>query len=148
MDNKICCFAGHNQNYTDLEREMIRNEIIDLIENYGITTFWVGNYGGFDRICSSILNEIKKDFPEIEIVLVIPYLTKSITENKNWYLRQYDGIINSNIPNTPKRYQIIKTNEYMINNSYAIICYVSHTWVPTVETTAIRFPRSSVTLIS
>ena len=48
---------------------------------------------------------------------------------KELYINNYDNIIVADIPqSTPKNLQIIKTNQYMINNSDILICYVSQTF--------------------
>lgn len=45
------------------------------------------------------------------------------------YYDKYDNILVADIPlTTPKRLKIIKANEYMVNNSDFLICYIDHTW--------------------
>ena len=36
--------------------------------------------------------------------------------------------------NTPKRFYITKTNEYMVNNSDFLICYIQKSWGGAVTT--------------
>ncbi len=62
------------------------------------------------------------------LYLTVPYLTKDMEENPDWYTHRYDGITMADIPSrTPKHLGIIKCNEFMVNNSEYIICYVSRT---------------------
>ena len=49
MKNKICCFAGHaNICNQDKIKEKLKKEIINLIENYGVTEFYNGGKRNFD----------------------------------------------------------------------------------------------------
>ena len=125
---KKCCFAGHK----DISDENVRQKAFSIIEylvkNYGVNIFLVGNYGAFDRMIAGILNEIKKMYC-IKIELIIPYLTQEIIINKAFYERNYDTVcVPTFAPSTPNKYKIGKTNEYMINHSDYLICYVCHEW--------------------
>jgi len=128
---KKCCFAGHSEIYTDkhLVYGMLKDKAEELIIEKGVKEFWVGNYGIFDHIATSAINELKKTYPDVLLMLIIPYLTKEINEYKEKYRKDYDEIIVSDIPEkTPRKYYIIKTNEYMINSCNYLICFVNHSW--------------------
>ena len=126
MENKICCFAGHRD---IINTEKVYKELINLIEEM-ITTknvleFWVGNYGTFDLLSARVVRELKIKYPFIKLNLVIPYITNSVNLRKD----EFDNIIMADIKEkTPKNLKILKCNEYMINNSKYLICYVEHTW--------------------
>ena len=129
MDKKRCCFAGHSRISDENNRDNLKEQIRKLVEMEGIREFWVGNYGDFDRYSAEAVRELKEYYSDINLYLVIPYLTNKITENKQRYYKNYDCILIADIPEkTPRRYQIIKTNEYMINNSDFLICYIDHLW--------------------
>ena len=38
-----------------------------------VTCFYVGGYGGFDRIAASAVKQVKQRHPEIILMLVLPY---------------------------------------------------------------------------
>jgi len=125
--NKRCCFAGHSHIDNRIDKNKLKDIIIELIENEGVYEFWVGNYGYFDSVSAEAVRELKSIYSQISLVLVIPYLTKEINDNKKSYHSNYDYILHADIPDsTPKKYRIIKTNEYMVNNSDFLICYVQH----------------------
>lgn len=129
-DRKICCFAGHGKIYgnTNKLKEIIIKTAEELITNYGVTEFLVGHYGDFDRIATSCIRELKNRF-NVKLVLVVPYLTKEINENKDYYRKSYDCIERVEIPiDTPKRLYIIISNEYMVNCSDYMICYIDHSY--------------------
>ena len=126
--NLRCCFAGHNKVYGEDIRESLAKTAELLITQYGVKEFWIGNYGQFDFCARSILQALKKEYA-IEIDLVIPYLTKDICQNTDFYHKRFDNILMADIPEkTPKRIYIIKANEYMINNSEFLICNVEYPW--------------------
>lgn len=126
----VCTFAGHSDT---IDSKELRNKLYTICKNsielHHITEFMVGNYGNFDRIASGVINLLKKEYPNIILSLVIPYLTSKINNNKNWYYSNYDDIIIADIPhNTPIKYYIIESNRYMVNKSDVIICSINHKW--------------------
>lgn len=129
MDIERCCFAGHNETYGDEVKQKIKEIAIELIEEESVVEFWVGNYGGFDRCAASAIGEVKKTYPHIKLVLVLPYLTKAVSDYKEEYYEKYDEIVIADMPEkTPARLRIIKANEYMVDNCDFMICNVEHSW--------------------
>lgn len=130
MNNiKRCCFAGHSNIYDSNVTKRIKKVAEDLILNSNVKEFWVGHYGNFDGFSAAAVRELKKTYSDIELDLVIPYLTKDINEYKKRYYKDFNNIIMAEIPeNIPKRFHIIKANEYMVNYSSYMICYIQWTW--------------------
>ena len=131
-----CCFAGHSDIYsTDEAREKIKQIAENLIVNHKVKEFWVGNYGNFDGCSACVVRELKEKYPDITLELVIPYLTKEVVEYKCLYDKQYDNILVADIPEkTPRRYHITKCNEYMVDNSDYMICYINRSWGGAITT--------------
>lgn len=69
-------FIGHNECY-GLSEDKLKEAIRGLIEN-GVTDFLSGGQGGFDRLCSHCVYELKKEYPHINNYLVIPYLSFNV----------------------------------------------------------------------
>ena len=106
-----------------------------MIVNHNVKEFWVGNYGRFDGCSASVIRELQKTYTDIELDLVIPYSTKSINEYKELYYKKCETILVADIPeNTPKRFHITKANEYMVNNSDFLICYIQRPWGGAITT--------------
>ena len=129
MDN-ICFFAGHSKLYgvDDIYSRLVK-EVENLIVNYNVKSFFVGNYGDFDRLSAAAVGELKKKYSDVRLTLVIPYLTREIEHNKEFYYKNYDGILIADIPETtPVRIRIIKCNQYMANKASHLICYVKNSW--------------------
>lgn len=122
---KRCCFAGHSDSFDSLCKEKVMKIAESLVVNQNVKEFWVGNYGAFDSCASSAIKELQKNYDDIILDLVIPYLTKSIIINKELHLKKYDQILIADIPqNTPKRFYVTKTNEYIVDNCDFLICNV------------------------
>ncbi len=126
---KRCCFAGHSDVCDNNLAEKIKTTAEYLIVNHNVKEFWVGNYGNFDGTVACVIRELKKVYMDIKLYLIIPYLTKNINEYREFYFKNYDNILIADIPeNTPKRFYITKANEYMVNNSHFLICYIQRSW--------------------
>ena len=54
----------------------------EMMIKSGVKEFFIGNYGNFDRLAANILKKLKKKYSEIEICLIIPYLTSAIKNKK------------------------------------------------------------------
>ena len=136
MENiKRCCFAGHGDIWDSGVKERIIKVAKDLIINHNVKEFWVGNYGIFDEYSASAIRELQKTYADVKLELIIPYLTKSINNYKEIYSEKYNNIVIADIPqNTPKRFYIAKTNEYIVNNSDFLICYIQRSWGGAITT--------------
>lgn len=121
-------FIGHNECF-GLDSSQVRSEIIKLIEA-GVTDFYSGGMGGFDRMCAHIVYELKKDYPQIHNYLVIPYLSFSIFEKE-----YFDSII---YPEEFEKYHfkaaIPARNKYLIDNAQYALCYITHGWGGAAQT--------------
>jgi len=128
--NNRCCFAGHSKiSNTDEIYSKLSDAIEKLIISENVTEFLVGNYGSFDKLCAGAVRKLKEKYPQIQLNLVIPYVTKEINENKEQYYKKFNNILMADIPErTPARLRILKCNEYMIMNSGFLICFVHNTW--------------------
>ena len=93
----------------------------DLIKRGG-TTFYLGGYGEFDSLAAAVLREQKKMYPQIELILVLPYLNAS---RDAW---GYDGTIYLPLESSPPRFAISKRNQWMVDASDVVVAYVLHNW--------------------
>ena len=68
-----CTFFGHRE-CLDSVKVKLRAVLIDLITNYNVATFYVGNQGRFDTIARGVLQELKDEYPQINYTVVLAYM--------------------------------------------------------------------------
>ena len=73
-------------------------------------------------MAASVVREQKQKYPGIESVLVLPYLDSSLNRNG------YDGTTYPPLEKVPRRFAIIKRNEWMVDNSSVLVGYVLYEW--------------------
>ena len=77
----IITFCGHSQViFTDEEKSVLRNILVDEINKNPTCKFYLGGYGDFDGLCLKTIRELKHDFPTIEILFITPYLDKNYSK--------------------------------------------------------------------
>ena len=114
-------FCGHRQIFGS-ERDRIKQKVYEeteLLIKQGASEFLLGGYGAFDCLSADVVQELKSKYPHIKSILVIPYINKR-TYNEDLY----DGSEYPPIEKTPRKYAILKRNEYMVNKCDVIIAYV------------------------
>ncbi len=119
---KSCTFFGHRDyNYTPY-KDKIEAIIIDLIENHGVTEFYNGFRGNFDRLCAEIVFDLKTRYPNIKNIMVLSYHNR-----QNFVLPKYfDESVYLLEKRVPPQYAISYTNQEMILRSDFIVsgvCY-------------------------
>ena len=128
---KICTFFGHRDTYLSAEiRSKIRTTLIELIEKEGVDSFWFGSYGKFDAECADMTHSLKKEYPHIEMHLLLPYPTKQESGGDAFYKELKFDSFSYFDPDKLffPRYTILKRNEYMVKNCDFLICYVICEW--------------------
>ena len=130
MTQKICTFAGHGEIYGENTlKEKLKKEIINLIENQGVTTFYNGGKGQFDWLCADCVKELRKDYPFIKSYMIFSYLPGKKNEFDSNPYKDFDGTIYPyGLEFVPKRFAIVKRNEWVIDNSSFLITYINHKW--------------------
>lgn len=120
MDEKKCFFIGHRETPTSILSEL-RIIIHQHITQYNVTEFIVGNRGNFDRLAASVILDLKKQFPQIRLILLLPYLP---TSSANYLPDGFDGsCYPSGLETVPKAVAIPRANRYMVENvDYLIAC--------------------------
>lgn len=113
-------FCGHSDLYDKGEVEQWLFKITgDLIQK-GAKTFYLGGYGSFDNLAKSVLLKHKRGYPNLEIVLVVPYINHTMLTDG------YDGTLYPPLERVPPRFAIVKRNEWMVQQADIVIAYVTH----------------------
>ena len=127
-------FCGHsNCLFSDEEKEKLKQLLIKEIRKNPTCKFYLGGYGDFDSLCLRTLRELKTDFPDIELLFITPYLDKNYSklELAKYY---YDDVIFPPIENVPRKFAILKRNEWMVDSADLVIAYVKYSWGGAVKT--------------
>ncbi len=124
----IITFCGHSQAiFTDEEKSVLRNILVDEINKNPTCKFYLGGYGDFDGLCLRTLKELKNDFPEIELIFITPYLDKNYSKLE-FAKYHYDDIIFPPLESVPRKFAILKRNEWMVEQADLVIAYVKYSW--------------------
>ena len=121
MSKKSCFFLGHADTPSSLYPDLLA-AIKRHITEYGVTEFFAGNHGAFDRLALRALKEAKSAHPHIRLIHVQPYHpgTNPLTP---------DGFDESFYPfDAPvhPRFAISKANRKMIETCDFLIAHVWH----------------------
>lgn len=138
MERKIknICFTGHRPNKLPRDVTEIKNKTKELclilIFKFGYRGFITGGANGYDTICFYIIQEIKKEYPNLNIrnILAIPYkkyYSNKLNDMKKLgdeiiYVDEINNYDNSLVPKGEyAKSKLFDRNHYMIDNSSFII---------------------------
>ncbi len=120
-----CTFFGHRDTPETIKPKL-RETLIELIEEKGIDTFYVGDKGAFDLMARSVLRELSDLYPQIRYSIVLAYLPQKRDE---FDTRDFsDTIFPEGIETVPKRFAISWRNDWMLKRADYVVCYVNHSW--------------------
>lgn len=121
-------FCGHGEvsDYSEV-RQWLYHAVEQEIQS-GADLFYIGDYGGFDRMATDVVWELKKRFPNITSVLVLAYLDRVVDAE------HYDETTYPPLETVPKRFAISKRNQWMVDQSDTVIAYVLHDWGGAAQT--------------
>ena len=119
---KSCFFIGHR--YAD---ERIYEKLLAAVDThisaYGVTDFLVGHYGDFDRMAARAVAEARRIHPGISLTMLLPYYPEDRTISVPPI---FDGTFYPpDMEFCPKRYAIVRANQYAIDHSDYLIAYVT-----------------------
>ena len=122
MEKKACTFFGHRDSPETIKPK-IRTAVIDLIEKHGVTMFYVGNQGNFDRRVRSVLKEVTTTYPEVGYAVVLAYMPSAKAANLSEDFS--DTMLPEGIEKVPKRFAIPWRNKWMIEHADYVVTYVT-----------------------
>ena len=122
MENKVCFLFGHATTpFAALG--LIEEAAQRHYREYGIRTFIVGNRGSFDQYAATAINNLKKQYSDISLLLLLAYHP---AEHPVYLSDGFDNSYYLPLENVPRRYAIVRANKYMIDTADTVICYVKH----------------------
>ena len=124
-----CCFTGHRCLSPKLLlplRSAVKSAVRGLVSE-GIIYYGVGGAVGFDTLAAETLFELRKEYPQIRVILVYPcegfYLRWPTAEQKRYQmlLPLYDKTVG--ISNVPSREAYLARNRHLVDHSAQCIAY-------------------------
>ena len=112
----VCTFFGHANAPKEIE-SIIKSTLVDLIENKGVTIFYVGNHGNFDYMAANVLQELSEIY-SIKYYIVLAYMPK---KNEISYSHT---LLPEGIELVHPKYAISWRNKWMIDKSDYVVAYV------------------------
>ena len=123
MEEKKCCFAGHRYEFNcyGVTEEKL-HDILEKLILEGFTIFYDGNLGYFDKLCRSVLYDLKKQYTFIKIISVKYYYNhkKDIFDNND----NFDKEVFVGLENVHYKQKIIKRNQWIVDNSDCMVCHI------------------------
>ena len=124
----IITFCGHSDFlFNDDIKEQLKNILVGEIIKNPTCKFYLGGYGDFDVLCLRTLKDLKANFPEIELIFITPYLDKNYSKLE-FAKYHYDDVIFPPIESVPRKFAILKRNEWMVEQADLVIAYVKYSW--------------------
>ncbi|MBO7297742.1 MAG: DUF1273 domain-containing protein [Clostridia bacterium] len=120
----VITFCGHS-NYTGNSADEKR--LLKLIEEVAQgkrVEFYLGGYGGFDSFALKCAKKYQENHSEANIIFITPYLDSWLNTRKSILEKTYDTILYPELENVPKKFTILKRNEWMVSQADYIFCYV------------------------
>ena len=119
---KSCFFIGHRSADECIYEKLIA-AVDTHISEYGVTDFLVGHYGAFDRMATRAVAEARRAHPGISLTMLLPYYPEDRAISVPPI---FDGTFYPpDMELCPKRYAIVRANQYAIEHSDYLIAYVT-----------------------
>lgn len=142
------CFIDHrNIIFRDI-KEKLKKTIVEEIKN-GCETFMMGTHGDFDIMALEICRELKCNYPNIKIEVVLTSLNKTRKqilfndEFGEYFYEPYKDVqtVMYEIESVHFRKQIIVSNKKMIDECDTLICYVDKNCTHSGAKTAMYYAK-------
>ena len=131
MIAKTCCFTGHRVIPTECRAVLTRRleETLCFHIEKGYLYFGAGGALGFDTLVAQTILRLKRRFPQIKLILVLPCLSQT----KSWRaedIEKYERIkaAADKVVYTSKEYYrgcMFARNRHLVDNSSLCICYLT-----------------------
>lgn len=123
MGGKSCFFIGHREASEEICPALYAAVEQHILE-YGVTEFIVGHYGGFDRLAASAVKEAKRFYPEVRLILLLPYHP---AERPIPMIEGFDGTFYPpGMESVPRKVAIVRANRYVVDHVDYLIAYAWH----------------------
>lgn len=119
----VMAFFGHKDTPSAV-KSLLEQTVQRLIEENEEITFLVGTHGAFDLMVRSVLKQALQKYPQITCYIVLPYIPVERRDEQH----PLPTLVPEGIESVPKRFAISFGNNYMVNESDTVVCYIDHDW--------------------
>lgn len=128
----------------DIEKPL-REVMERLVKEQGVTKFYTGGMGEFDELFARVVRSMKRSDPRLRLVLVLPYLTRQVAIEKEWYKSQYDEIlIPAELDSVHPKAAITLRNRWMVDHSDFVVAVLRRDYGGAAEATRYAETRGKV----
>lgn len=135
MRNKTCCFTGHR--VMPEPAAVIESRVLQAVENLiqeGYRYFGAGGARGFDALASEAVLKLKQRYPDIHLILVLPF-PEQYRQEGNWTQQEIDQYHSlqkqaSKVVVLAPAYRsgiYYQRNRHLVEHSSACIAYLNRT---------------------
>ena len=125
--NKGCCGFGHREVFENISKTI--SSAVRTAAEQGCEIFYTGAMGRFDEMYSSEVRALKKDYPNIKLICVMPYMTNEINTQGDYLYTLYDDIlIPTELADVHYKAAITKRNQWIIQRSDLVIVYTKRNY--------------------
>ena len=126
----IVTFCGHRDITQRSELHEWFYQCVEQLILDGATDFYLGGYGTFDAMAASVVRSFKRQYPFSRSILVLPYLDRKVDATC------YDMTTYPPLETVPKRYAILRRNQWMVDAADVVVAYVRYEWGGAAQTLA------------
>lgn len=117
-----CFFIGHRDTPESIYPELAQT--VEQLIGQGVTDFYVGHYGNFDRLAARAVIAAKRQHSEVRLTMLLPYHP---AEREVVLLPGFDGnLYPPGMENVPRRFAIARANRWMVEHCTHLVAYVTH----------------------
>ena len=122
MESKSCFFIGHREAPESVYPELAQT--VEQLIGQGVTDFYVGHYGNFDRLAARAVIAAKQRHPEVRLTMLLPYHP---AEREVVLPAGFDGsLYPPGMEKVPRRFAIARANRWMVEHCTHLVAYVTH----------------------
>lgn len=125
----IVTFCGHRDFVETAEAE---NQLTMFLEKYARENVrlvcYNGGYGNFDYFAAKCVQRMQEQYSNIRNCLVLPYIDQPFLERIEIFKNHFDETIYPPLESVPRKYAIIRRNEWMVDSADVVIACVKYSW--------------------
>lgn len=117
-----CFFIGHRDAPESL-RASVWAAAEGLIREEGVTDFYVGRRGNFDRLAAAAVRELRERYPQVRLFLVLAYLPPAGEGLPEGFT---GSVFPEGLERVPRRFAILRANRAMVDACPFLIAYAPY----------------------